>query len=51
VAVHNFFIFDQITTGLYFFAFAALAQSTSKVAKASAPQDFKIRSSTFDLSR
>lgn len=25
VTVHNFFIFDQITTGLYFFAFVALA--------------------------
>src|SRR5262249_54802362 len=29
VVVHNFFIFDQIPTGLYFFAFAALAQIAS----------------------
>ena len=27
VVMHNFFIFDQISTGLYFFAFVALAQS------------------------
>ena len=27
VVVHNFFIFDQISTGLYFFAFVALAQA------------------------
>jgi O-antigen ligase/tetratricopeptide (TPR) repeat protein len=26
VATHNFFIFDQISTGLYFFAFAAISQ-------------------------
>jgi len=26
VAVHNFFIYDQLPTGLYFFAFLALAQ-------------------------
>jgi O-antigen ligase/tetratricopeptide (TPR) repeat protein len=31
VAVHNFFIFDQIPTGLYFFAFAALAQVVSNI--------------------
>ncbi|MEK6304617.1 MAG: O-antigen ligase family protein [Acidobacteriota bacterium] len=29
VVVHNLFIFDQISTGLYFFVFAALAQSSS----------------------
>jgi O-antigen ligase len=29
VVVHNFFIFDQISTGLYFFAYAALAQISS----------------------
>jgi O-antigen ligase/tetratricopeptide (TPR) repeat protein len=29
--VHNIFIFDQITTGLYFFAFIGLAQATSNV--------------------
>jgi O-antigen ligase/tetratricopeptide (TPR) repeat protein len=29
VVTHNFFIFDQISTGLYFFAFAALAQVAS----------------------
>lgn len=29
VVVHNFFIFDQISTGLYFFVFAGLAQITS----------------------
>ncbi len=33
VAVHNFFIFDQITTGLYFFAFAAFAQIAFNVAR------------------
>src|SRR5215471_2527470 len=26
VATHNFFIFDQISTGLYFFAFAAISE-------------------------
>lgn len=31
VAVHNVFIFDQISTGLYFFALAALAQVVSNV--------------------
>ena len=31
VVVHNLFIFDQISTGLYFFVFAALAQSCSHV--------------------
>jgi O-antigen ligase len=31
VAVHNFFIFDQIPTGLYFFVFAALAQASLNV--------------------
>jgi O-antigen ligase/tetratricopeptide (TPR) repeat protein len=30
VVTHNFFIFDQISTGLYFFAFAALAQVASR---------------------
>jgi O-antigen ligase len=30
-AAHNFFIFDQISTGLYFFAFAALAQVANLV--------------------
>lgn len=29
VVTHNFFIFDQISTGLYFFALAALAQIAS----------------------
>jgi O-antigen ligase len=32
VALHNFFIFDQITTGLYFFAFAAFAQVAFNIA-------------------
>jgi O-antigen ligase len=33
VVVHNFFIFDQISTGLYFFVFAGLAQiASNKVA-------------------
>ena len=32
VAAHNFFIFDQIPTGLYFFALVALAQSALSVA-------------------
>ena len=31
VVAHNFFIFDQISTGLYFFAFAALAQIANLV--------------------
>jgi O-antigen ligase/tetratricopeptide (TPR) repeat protein len=31
VVVHNLFIFDQISTGLYFFVFAALAQSAVHV--------------------
>jgi O-antigen ligase/tetratricopeptide (TPR) repeat protein len=31
VLVHNFFIYDQISTGLYFFAFIALAQIASNV--------------------
>lgn len=36
VVVHNFFIFDQISTGLYFFAFAALAQIASNNGAANA---------------
>ena len=32
VLMHNIFIFDQIATGLYFFAFIALAQATSNAA-------------------
>lgn len=40
VVVHNFFIFDQISTGLYFFAFAALAQiASNKGAASDAPGD------------
>lgn len=35
VVVHNFFIFDQLTTGLYFFAFAALAQVVANTIAAS----------------
>ena len=35
VAVHNIFIFDQIPTGLYFFALVALAQSALSVATSS----------------
>jgi O-antigen ligase/tetratricopeptide (TPR) repeat protein len=35
--VHNIFIFDQIATGLYFFAFIALAQAVSNVAPGGAP--------------
>jgi tetratricopeptide (TPR) repeat protein len=34
VVAHNFFIFDQISTGLYFFAFAALAQVASLIVSA-----------------
>jgi putative inorganic carbon (HCO3(-)) transporter len=34
VLVHNIFIFDQIATGLYFFAFLALAQVTNNVVEA-----------------
>jgi O-antigen ligase/tetratricopeptide (TPR) repeat protein len=38
VVVHNFFIFDQISTGLYFFVFAGLAQiASNKEAAAKAP--------------
>jgi O-antigen ligase/tetratricopeptide (TPR) repeat protein len=38
VVVHNFFIFDQISTGLYFFVFAGLAQiASNKVAAGNAP--------------
>jgi O-antigen ligase len=33
VATHNLFIFDQLPTGLYFFAFAALAQAAFNVAR------------------
>lgn len=38
---HNFFIFDQLTTGLYFFAFVALAPAVSRVfdGAAAAPGD------------
>ncbi len=32
VAVHNFFIFDQISTGLYFYALAALALASANLA-------------------
>jgi O-antigen ligase/Tfp pilus assembly protein PilF len=32
VAVHNFFIFDQISTGLYFFVLVGLAQVVSNLA-------------------
>jgi len=34
VLVHNIFIFDQISTALYFFAFLALAQVTNNVVEA-----------------
>jgi tetratricopeptide (TPR) repeat protein len=37
VIVHKLFIFDQISTGLYFFAFAALAVSASNFARSKAP--------------
>jgi tetratricopeptide (TPR) repeat protein len=36
VLVHNFFIYDQISTGLYFFAFIALAQIAADVSGAGA---------------
>ena len=39
VAAHNLFIFDQIPTGLYFFAFAALAQAAFNVATGERRQD------------
>jgi len=45
--VHNFFIYDQIPTGLYFFAFAALAQVSSTLAggqKTSVPPSRNIES-------
>lgn len=41
VVVHNLFTFDQISTGLYFFAFAALAQIASTSAAASRDPDQK----------
>jgi tetratricopeptide (TPR) repeat protein len=31
VATHNFFIFDQISTGLYFFAFAAISETSHRL--------------------
>lgn len=34
VAIHNIFIFDQISTGLYFFSFVAFASLISRVAAA-----------------
>lgn len=44
VVVHNVFTFDQISTGLYFFALAALAQISLNTGAANAPlqegQDF-----------
>lgn len=36
VATHNFFIFDQLPTGLYFFVFAGLAQAAFNVTAAPA---------------
>jgi len=43
VAVHNFFIFDQISTGLYFFVFVGLAQSVSYgVQAAKHPDEAKV---------
>jgi len=47
VAVHNFFIFDQIPTGLYFFGFAALAQVVSNIVDS---QDTNPREATFRIS-
>jgi O-antigen ligase/tetratricopeptide (TPR) repeat protein len=41
VVVHNFFIYDQIATGLYFFALMALALVSSRVA--SSPQRAKAK--------
>jgi len=47
VAVHNFFIFDQISTGLYFFVFVALAQSVSyNVRVAKQPDEAKVEGAT-----
>ncbi len=37
VTIHNFFIYDQISTGLYFFAVAALALVSIRVAGDQAP--------------
>lgn len=39
VIVHNFFIFDQISTGLYFFTIAALAQIASNITSGSGATD------------
>lgn len=39
VVTHNFFIFDQISTGLYFFSFVALASVVSRVAAADEKKD------------
>jgi len=46
VAVHNFFIFDQIPTGLYFFAFAALAQVASNIVDSQATNPNEPRTSS-----
>lgn len=58
VAVHNFFIFDQISTGLYFFAFAALAEVISRIVysqdadpRQPRQQNDTIRSATTNLSK
>ncbi len=39
VLAHNFFIFDQLSTGLYFFAFVALASAMTNVFGANAVQE------------
>jgi O-antigen ligase/Tfp pilus assembly protein PilF len=42
VTAHNFFIFDQIPTGLYFFGFLALAYAVANAADVEAPQDARL---------
>lgn len=37
VCAHNFFIYDQLVTGLYFFSFIGLAQALESVGASSAP--------------
>jgi O-antigen ligase len=39
VLTHNFFIFDQITNGLYFFAFVAVAFTLPGIASSTAPRE------------
>ncbi|HYL97484.1 MAG TPA: O-antigen ligase family protein [Blastocatellia bacterium] len=48
VAVHDFFIFNQLSTGLYFFALAALCQAASNTYDHSSPGHSARQSKTSD---